>query len=511
MARAVLILLTLAAILAASPAIAEGPLRVGSKRFTESYILGAIAVKVAEQAGDAAVSHQQGLGGTAVVYRALEEGSIDVYPEYTGTIVETILHDKGPMDLAAIRRGLESKGILASDPLGFDNTYALAVPAKIARERRLAKISDLASAPDLRFGLSPEFLGRADGWPGLSARYALAPASVKSLDHGLAYDAVRQGSIDVMDVYSTDAKIKRFDLTVLADDRAFFPSYAAVFLYRKDAVSRAPKAISALLALAGTIDASAMIDLNALVELDGKTVDSVAVEYVRTHAGAPAIGAVRLESRMGLFTGVLDVIRTEGPRHLALTFGALLLSILAGLPLGILAARSRSLGRAILASAGVLQTIPSLALLCFFIPFLGTGPLPALAALFLYGLLPIVRNTATGLEGIPPSLLESAAALGLPSRARLFLIELPLASRTILAGIKTCAVINVGTATLAAFIGAGGFGAPISMGLNLNDTTLILEGAIPAALIALAAEGAFTLLDRVLIPKGLQLAEAQAE
>jgi len=154
---------------------------------------------------------------------------------------------------------------------------------------------------------------------------------------------------------------------------------------------------------------------------------------------------------------------------------------------------------------GVIQTIPSLALLAFLIPLLQQiGTLPALVALFLYALLPIVRNTYTGLSDIPPHLKESALVLGLPPLARLRLIELPLASRAILGGIKTAAVINVGTATIAAFIGAGGFGERIATGLALNDHGLLLAGAIPAALLALGVQTLFELLDRWLVPAGLR-------
>jgi osmoprotectant transport system permease protein len=502
-----------AATLVASSQAGAGDLpavRVGSKRFTESYILAEIAVTLGKAGGDATLSHQQGLGGTALLYRALEEGSIDVYPEYTGTIAEAILHSPGTSDLASLRKALAPKGFSLSEPLGFDNTYALALPAALARTRNLRRISDLAAAPDLAFGLSPEFLGRSDGWPGLSARYGLSAAKVQGLDHGLAYEAIRQGSIAVMDIYSTDAKIKRFDLTVLEDDRRFFPAYEAVLLYRNDLPTRAPKTFAAMSRMVGKLDAATMIDLNGQAELDGKTFASVAEELCRARFEASAASPSRLEQRKGLWAGVLATIRDEGPRHLGLTFGALFLSILVGLPLGILAAGSKRTGRALLSAAGVVQTIPSLALLCFLIPLLGTGLLPALVALFLYGLLPIARNTAAGLEDIPSPLLESARALGLSERAQLLSIRLPLASRMILAGIKTTAIINVGTATLAAFIGAGGFGSPISTGLNLNDTNLILQGAIPAAGLSLLAEALFSLLDRVLIPRGLRLAETRS-
>ncbi len=172
-----------------------------------------------------------------------------------------------------------------------------------------------------------------------------------------------------------------------------------------------------------------------------------------------------------------------------------------------MASRGGTIGHIILAGTGIVQTIPSLALLALLVPvpFFGISARTAIAALFLYGLLPIVRNTATGLQDIAQPLRESAIALGLESGARLRQIYLPIASRTILAGIKTSAVINIGTATLAALIGAGGLGEPILSGLNLNDHATILQGAIPAAILALLVQWSFDLLDRILIPKGLRL------
>jgi osmoprotectant transport system permease protein len=501
--RLIAIALALAtAMLVVGGARADGEvLRIGSKRFTESYILGEIAACTARATG-ASVTVDAGLGGTAIVFRALEQGSIDLYPEYTGTLAQTILHDPRATELASLRRALAERGLGVSDPLGFEDSYALAVPENVARDLHLRTLSDLARHPDLRYGLSPEFLGRTDGFPGLSKRYGLEQAHVQALDHGLAYAAMAHGSIDVTDAYTTDPEIERHHLALLGDDLHFFPSYEAVFVYRLAAKDKASGALAAVLGLAGAISTSEMTRLNAEVDLGGRTFASVAQGFCAARAGtAPAA----VENRRTLLRGLLSTVRNEGPRHVALVAISLAFAILIGLPLGVAAARAPRLGRGLLAATGVLQTIPSLALLCFFIPLLGTGVLPALAALFLYGLLPIARNTATGIEAIPPPLAESAAALGLSSWSRLVRIELPLASRTILAGIKTSAVINVGTATLAAFIGAGGFGAPISAGLNLNDTDLILEGAIPAAVLALLVEGVFAGLDRVLIPRGLRL------
>jgi osmoprotectant transport system permease protein len=511
--RAVLVVALAGALFALLHRPAEGRprLKIGSKRFTESYILADIAADVARASGDIEVVHEEGLGGTAVVFRALEQGSIDVYPEYTGTLAEAVLHT-GKRDLESLRAALAAKGIEMTDPLGFDNTYALAVAGPVAARRHLANISDLAGAPDLRLGLSPEFLGRGDGYPALAARYGLPTGHVEPMDHGLAYEALARGAIDVADAYSTDAKIARYGLTLLRDDRKFFPSYEAVFLYRSDAARRAPGAIAAIRGLAGTIDAETIGALNAEAEIDGHTFASIAAHFVQSRSGNGNDGGVAARQRReGLVPGIWSVVRAEGPRHVMLVAVASLLATLVGVPLGIFARREPRVGRFVLGATSVAQTIPALALLCFFIPLLGTGVRPALLALFVYGLLPIVRNTVAGLDGIPPALRESAAALGLDPWTRLLQVELPLASRTILAGIRTSTVITVGAATLAAFIGAGGFGAPITTGLNLDDTNLILEGAIPAALLALLVEAVFSLLDRTVIPRGLRLRPAASE
>jgi osmoprotectant transport system permease protein len=452
------------------------PAKVGSKRFTESYILAEI---IAQQTG---AKHEQGLGGTAVTFRALEDGAIDAYPEYTGTIAETITH--GPADLASLRAALDPKGLAISEPIGFENTYALALN-KSARGQ-VRTISDLGMGnPNFVWGLSHEFMGRADGWPGLSAHYNLFANNITALDHALAYEGLAAGRIDITDVYTTDAKIVRYGFVVLEDDQHFFPPYEAVILHRKGVT--VPKL---------AIDVNTMRRLNARVELDGISAKDTAHEYLS--------GSRSSAGRTSLVSGIVDSIVQHGPRHLWLVLGALFLSTIAGVPLGLLAHARKRTGAAVLALTGVVQTIPSLALFCFFIPLLGIGPLPALVALFVYGLLPIVRNTHAGLASIPTDLVDSANALGLTPAQRLRHVELPLASRTILAGIKTSAVVAVGSATIAAFIGAGGFGEPISTGLALNDVPTILHGAIPAALLAIVVQGAFALLERAVVPRALR-------
>lgn len=477
---------------------AAAEMRVGSKRFVESYVLAEIVTQAAQAAGGNA-RHEQGLGGTAVTFRAVEEGSIDVYPEYTGTIAETAVPGTKP-DLASLRAALAAKGLAISDPIGFENTYALALTRPTAERLGVKSLSELAKQPRLRFALSHEFVGRSDGWSGLASRYDIRAMVQTSIDHALAYEAIARGDTDVIDVYTTDAKIARFDLVVLADDRRYFPPYEAVLVYRADLAMREPAFAKVLERLRGSIDAKAMQRLNARVDLDGLTAAAAAAEHLGT-APAARTGAPRAGQRPGIVAGTIASIEKHGPRHLMLVFVSVILSTLVGVPLGVVAFSRKRVGAAVLGVAGIVQTIPSLALFCFMIPLLGIGPLPALVALFLYGLLPIVRNTHAGLSSIPADLREAALALGLSPRERLRHVELPLASRTILAGVKTSAVVAVGSATIAAFIGAGGFGDPISTGLSLNDVPMILEGAIPAALLALLVELAFALVERPLVPR----------
>jgi osmoprotectant transport system permease protein len=491
-------LLLLLAILTAPVAEAEG-LVIGSKRFTESYILGEILTQAARGAGEAKVTHTQGLGNTAILFAAVQAGRIDLYADYTGTLGRELLKTEAT-DLPALNRGLEPLGLGAAVPLGFNNTYALAVREDRAGALGLTRIGDLAAHSGLRLGLSHELLKRSDGWPGLKAAYGL-PQEPRGLDHGIAYDALAAGQIDVMDVYTTDAKIARYGLRVLADDRGYFPEYAAVIVYRLDLPSRFPRAWAALGRLQGTIDAGRMIAMNAAAELEGQPFEAVAAAFLN-QGGLGTASAPK-----GLLAALLspDLWRLTW-EHLMLVLVSLAAAVMAGVPLGIWAHRSRAAARPILATVGLIQTVPSLALLAFLIPLLGTiGALPALFALFLYALLPIVRNTHSGLTEIPPHLRESARALGLPELARLRLVELPMASRSILAGIQTSAVINVGTATIAAFIGAGGYGERIVTGLALNDNTLLLAGAIPAATLALLVQGVFELIDRRLVPAGLRV------
>ncbi|HEY0825212.1 MAG TPA: glycine betaine ABC transporter substrate-binding protein, partial [Ramlibacter sp.] len=460
---------------------------VGSKRFTESYVLGEIVRQVLVQAGVPA-EHRQGLGNTAVMEQALATGSIDVYPEYTGTIVRELLKKEGSPSLEQLNAWLAPRGLKAVVPLGFNNSYALAMREADAARLGIATISELARSKEpLRLGLSHEFLVRADGWPALQRAYALPFRPGSGLDHGLAYQALAAGQVDVIDAYGTDAQIARLGLRVLRDDRAFFPRYDAVLLMRA-AVDERPLAA----ALAGRIDEAAMRALNAQVEIDGRSFEAVARDFL-----------ARVKPAAAPPPGFLDrLLAPDLPRllreHLALVFASLAIAVAIGVPLGVLAHRRPGLAAWVMAVVGIVQTVPSLALLAFLIAIVGAiGFVPALLALAVYALLPIVRNTHAGLGALPAGMRQAGLALGLREGQVLRGIELPLAAPAIFAGIKTAAVWNVGMATVATFIGAGGLGERIVAGLAVNDTATMLAGAVPAALLALLVQWLFDGIERL--------------
>ncbi len=469
------------------------PIKVGSKKFTESVILGEVARLAAEQAGYES-QHRRELGGTRVLFNALTGAEIDIYPEYTGTILREILAGRRLDDFTEAREVLDSLGIGVIMPLGFNNTYALGMKKQAARELGIEKISDLQNYPQLSFGFSNEFMNRSDGWPALQKAYNLPQKSVRGLDHDLAYRGLESGAIKLTELYSTDAEIRYYDLKILQDDRNHFPEYQALFLYRRTLEKEKPAFIELLRRLRGSISEAEMVEMNAQAKLERVPAARLAASFLEE----------KWQTTLQVNENTMwKRLRQHTLEHLLLVGISLGFAILISIPLGIWAVKRPRLGQFILGATGVVQTIPSLAVLVFMIPLLGIGAKPAMVALFLYSLLPIVRNTHSGIKDISSGIRESAQALGLTAGERLRFVELPLATRSILAGIKTAAVINVGTATLGALIGAGGYGQPILTGIRLDDIGLILEGAIPAALLALLVQGFFDLLEKWLVAEGI--------
>ncbi|RMF98611.1 MAG: ABC transporter permease subunit [Gammaproteobacteria bacterium] len=465
---------------------------IGSKNFTENVILGELLRQLLVDAGMEA-RHQAALGGTRLVFNALAAGEIDAYVEYSGTLAREIFAAEAPASDTALSELLAARGIVLAGPLGFENNYALGMREPRAAELDIRKISDLRRHPDLVFRFGNEFMERADGWPGLRAAYGLPQTDVQGIDHDLAYRALAAGDADLTDLYTTDAEIEYYGLRSLVDDRQYFPRYAAVLLYRRDLAARQPAAVTALQSILGRLDETTVRRMNAAVKIAGRSEAEVAADFLHG------------PGRTGLAVpGLWQRVAQRSAEHLLLVAVSLTAAVLIALPLGIVAARRPRLGQFVLGLTGIAQTVPALALLVVMVPLFGIGAGPALVALFLYALLPIVRNTHAGLSGIDPAVRESALALGLPDAYRLRRIELPLALPTILAGIKTAAVINVGGATLGALVGAGGYGQPILAGIRLDDTGLILEGALPAAGLALAVQWAFDAAERRCLPPGLR-------
>jgi osmoprotectant transport system permease protein len=482
-----------ALLLCAVPAAAVDVLRVGSKRFTESYILGEVVTRTAQAAGGVRVEHKPGLGNTAILFAALKSGAIDVYPDYTGTIALELLGLSRVPVLEDLNRQLAAHGLEAGVFLGFGNAYALAMREQQAADRGIRRIADLKEFGAARLGLSPEFLNRKDGWPALRDTYDLDGLPVRGLEHGLAYEALAKGQVDIIDVYTTDPKIASNGLRVLDDNQRFFPDYEALLVYRIDLPQRHPAAWARLTKLQGSITTADMMAMNAAVELQKHSFAAVAAEWLQHKRMAPDTGTA---PGLGAVLFGPDLARLT-MEHLLLVCASLLLSVAVGVPLGIWAQRVPRSGTWILALTGMLQTVPSLALLAFLITALDRiGAIPAIIALFLYALLPVVRATETALVGVGDDMRDAGRALGLDGKQLMRLIELPLAMPGVLAGIKTAAVINVGTATVAAFVGAGGYGERIVAGLAVNDHKLLLAGAIPAAMLALIFEWGFRWLDR---------------
>lgn len=492
---------------AASAAAGQGSrpkIRVASKPFTESYILSEMVAQLIEEAGEASAERKYGLGGPTLVFDALKGGDIDVDINYTGSLAHLFVKENKNADIGQLRSALAPLGITLSESLGFNNTYAIAVRSESAKKLGLATLSDLRGHPELRGAFTPDFLNHDDGFYKLAEVYGLQFASLRPMQHSLAYPALTSREIDMTDAYTTDGTLRLFDLTLLKDDREFFPKYFGVITIRTEITTRFPRTWAALRRLEGRLSDEKMVSLNAQVDNKQSSIEATARGFL-VEAGllpksaVPQRVVVSPGTGEGFFTGLL----ASTYEHFALVMIALFLSCLVGIPLGVIAFYYRRVGHILIATTGLLQTIPSLALLCFLIPVLGIGTLPTVFALFIYGLLPVVQSTTAGLLALDPKLIETGKILGLNRMQRLRLIELPLASISIMAGIKTTAVINVATATIAALIGAGGYGRYITSGLALNDIPMILKGAIPTALMAVGFHGLFELLSRIIVPRGL--------
>jgi len=492
---------------------------VASKPFGESFILAEMFAQVLESKGFR-VTRRPGMGATEVAFAALRTNAIDVYPEYTGTGLLAILHADPSGDPSAVFGKVSSEflnrfKVRWLPPLGFENTYAIAVRKQTADQYKLETLSDLAAVSSkLSAGLTPDFIGRKDGLPGLQGAYSLQFKQVRPLAQAVKYQALASGAVDVIDGYSTDGLIAHYNLVVLEDDRRFFPPYQAAAIVSPRMQSEMPAAIAALTELSGRIDISAMRKLNARLEVGGEPVERVARSELETLG---LVGAQRTNTRDFSGLGSLAqymwdnraALSSALVRHVLLVLIAVIAGILIAVPLGLWLEQVPRAAEPLIRAAGVLQTIPSIALLAFMVPLIGIGVWPALVALWLYSLYPILRTTYSGVRDADPQAVYAARALGMTPGQILRYVRLPLAAPAILAGIRTAAVIAVGTATLAAFIGAGGLGEPIATGLALADTRLILSGALPAAALALVMDGILAVVENRTTPEPLRHAKSE--
>lgn len=497
------------------------PVVVASKPFGESYLLAEMFAQLLESRG-VAVTRRPGLGATEIAFGALRQDQVDVYPEYTGTGLLVILQDSLTDSLRRDARAVYGRVAEESSrrwqvrwlpPLGFQNGYAIAVRRETAERLGLRSLTDLArEAPQLRAGFTADFIGRADGLPGLVQRYGLRLGNVRPLAPAVKYQALAAGAVDVIDGYSTDGLLARYDLVTLDDDRSFFPPYEASAVTSARLARERPDAIAALTLLSDRLDVVHMRTLNRRLEVDGDDVRTVAAAALRE------LGLVDVAPPSGRTTGSQDsgfarylwerraILGRLALRHLFLVGLALGAAIIVALPLALVLERARRVAEPTIGALGVVQTIPSIAMLAFMIPLLGIGVTPALVALWLYALYPIARSTYTGVRDADPAAVEAARALGTTPLQELLLVRLPLAAPVIMAGVRTAAVITVGAATLAAFIGAGGLGEPIVAGLALADSRMILSGALPAAALALLVDGILALVERTVTPAQLRAA-----
>ena len=503
---------------------ADEPIVVGSKNFEESRLLAEMFAQVIEERTGLSVERRLNLAGTQVCFEALRTGAIDLYPEYTGTGLASILGEEpasgeggdAAATLARVRKVfLDRWDLHWLAPLGFENAYELAVRRDLAQREALETISDLVPlAPRLDAGFGYEFAERPDGLPGLADTYGLAFRSVTRMQQALKYRAAAADEIQVLDVYTTDGRLLTYDLVVLDDDKGFFPPYAAAPLVRGATLARHPEIAAALSLLAGSLDEDTMRGLNLRLQEQGDDPAAVARDALVSlglvdRAGAPAPGSAGTTSRSAESSFLAYLWQRRGRlgrrilEHLALSGAGLALGALLAIPLGLALERRRRVAEVVIRAFGITQTVPSLALLAFMIPLLGVGPVPAIVALWVYSLFPILRNTYTGVRDADPRAALSATALGMTPGQVLGRVRLPLAAPVIMAGVRTAAVLTVGTATLAAFIGAGGLGEPIVTGLQLADTRMILSGAVPAALLAVVVDLALAGVERLVSPRGI--------
>ena len=509
-----LLSLSIASLASAQETDTDAPatIQLAGKAFTESNVLMELMAQMIEAHTELTVERTPSINGSQLTAAALLADEIDIYAEYTGTAWYNQMARTDPCSplhcFSEMAQYAEQHwGARVMSPFGFNNTYAIAVRRPLAEERNLRTISDLKRLGDgLRIALSHEFLARPDGWPGLAETYGLEHVGTVGVEHAIVYDALLSGTLDVVEVYSTDGKLDNPEIVLLKDDLNYFPPYHAVPVVRTEIYNDYPEVVRALELLAWSLSDLEMSRLNRLTEESGGDFSGVASTFLRARGligetdGDLSTGPSSLSFKIDA-----SLIARQAWRHLLLTLMAVLLACAFALPVAMLLVFHPRHAGWVIGTTSTFQTIPGLALLAILVatPAMGLGMVTAITAIWVYALLPILRNAYVGLTEVDLQLLDVATALGMTPGQVLRFIRIPLAVPTIMAGVRTATVISVGVTTLAAFVGAGGLGELILTGLQLTNRTLILSGALPAALMALIIDRILAGAQTWLAPGGL--------
>lgn len=487
---------------------------IGSKIFTENILLAEMLSLLLEEKYNFKIVRKFNMGGTKLVFDSLKNEHIDIYPEYTGTGYTMLLKRSGETNPKKTYRIVKSEFLkkfqmVWSLPLGFENTYTLAVREKDLRFQKIHSISQLKGHISLfRLGVGHEFVERKDGFDNFSKKYRLhfLKNQIVTMNPALMYSALHNKKVDMIMAYSTDGRIKAFKLKTLKDDKSFFPSYEAAYLTRQNILEAWPEVQVAFLDLENNINEKEIISLNNQVDqLDYGLSQTARNFLIKKNLLSGKVQKLQKADLMDYYISKKKYFFKILMEHLVLIFASLLLALCFSVPIGIWAIRNSKVEKVVFFLVNILQTIPSIALLGILIPFLGIGFTPAVSALFFYSLLPLIRNTFEGIKNVDRSYIEASAGMGLNAWQILIFVQIPLALPVILAGVRIATVIVVGTATLAAFIGAGGLGDPIFRGIATLDSRLIFLGAVPACLLAVILDASIAFIEKIVISKGLKL------
>lgn len=481
-------------------------IRVASRDFPESILLAEILSSAIEKYSDYEVDRKFNLGGVKICFSAIENNELDIYQDYSGSLINNILGRKSKdeyiLDFLKTKIYLDY-GLKLSDELGFNNNFVLVANKSWAEKHKLKNISDLAlklkNDPEFnpRVAFRADFIHRSDGYKSIKETYGIDFENLNVMEYNIAYANLKSNRLDLIDSFSTDPRLMDKDLVLISDDRSAFLKYDALYVYRSEILETYPELIKIFSKLESSLSDKTILDLNLQIA-SGKSYQEVANSFLdKIDLNSKPL---KLSSRpipKSLLKENIEMFTKAFYEHLLLSYGSFFLAAVFGIIIGVLISYDLKISKFVLALISSLQTIPSLALLALLIPVFGLGYKSALGALLVYALLPIIQNTFSGINSISSEYILLARSLALTEFQILKDIKLPMARNFILAGLKTSVVICIGTATLATFVGAGGLGDIIKAGIDLNSNYLIILGSAPAALLALFSSFVFSKLERV--------------